>query len=623
MRFQRTAASRQATCVAQKDCRRLKCAFSARRQAGKPLAWLTKFGGLKMENGKKREWIKNAVIVFLIVMLILTLFSNTIMNYSLPEVAAQYCYSGQITNKVRGNGVVETDDPYKVEFKESRVIESVAVREGDYVEKDAVLYYLEAGESEELKEAIKNLEDKKAAYEQKIISEAISREVTSAVNSGSIGSLESNQAKIEAAKTKVKNAQTRVDALTKQQEQYSNSSTSNISENKALKDAQDALKSWEDQNAKDQANLTSIEAEYNLAKSNDADAQEKIDDATRAKNMALQHYNDVSDNDPDTDGDGVGDAEGDLKKAEEALADANYEKTKTEKKVADLKPSYDGAAANAANSAQQVANYTQAVKDAQQALDNKTYDISTQLADAKTALERANKEYEELIDKLSKEYALDDMKKEIADLQVEVEKLRSTSGGDTITAPVAGTILSMKYVAGETIEKGSEVAEIQKAGKGFRLTMNVTNDQAKYITIGDEAEVTNSWWYTDVHAKVSQIRPDKTNPSNGKIVVFELEGEDLTNGQNLTLTVGSRTANYENIVPSSAIQKDDKGKFIYRIEAKSTPLGNRYIAHRVDVEILAESENETAVSGDLSGWEYIITNASKPVEDGKQVRLKE
>ena len=576
-----------------------------------------------MENGKKREWIKNAVIVFLIVMLILTLFSNTIMNYSLPEVAAQYCYSGQITNKVRGNGVVETDDPYKVEFKESRVIESVAVREGDYVEKDAVLYYLEAGESEELKEAIKNLEDKKAAYEQKIISEAISREVTSAVNSGSIGSLESNQAKIEAAKTKVKNAQTRVDALTKQQEQYSNSSTSNISENKALKDAQDALKSWEDQNAKDQANLTSIEAEYNLAKSNDADAQEKIDDATRAKNMALQHYNDVSDNDPDTDGDGVGDAEGDLKKAEEALADANYEKTKTEKKVADLKPSYDGAAANAANSAQQVANYTQAVKDAQQALDNKTYDISTQLADAKTALERANKEYEELIDKLSKEYALDDMKKEIADLQVEVEKLRSTSGGDTITAPVAGTILSMKYVAGETIEKGSEVAEIQKAGKGFRLTMNVTNDQAKYITIGDEAEVTNSWWYTDVHAKVSQIRPDKTNPSNGKIVVFELEGEDLTNGQNLTLTVGSRTANYENIVPSSAIQKDDKGKFIYRIEAKSTPLGNRYIAHRVDVEILAESENETAVSGDLSGWEYIITNASKPVEDGKQVRLKE
>lgn len=40
------------------------------------------------ENTKKRrEWIKNAAIVFLVIMLILTFFSNTIMNYSLPEVA--------------------------------------------------------------------------------------------------------------------------------------------------------------------------------------------------------------------------------------------------------------------------------------------------------------------------------------------------------------------------------------------------------------------------------------------------------------------------------------------------------------------------------------------------------
>ncbi len=31
---------------------------------------------------RRRDWIKNATIVFLIIMLILTFFSNTIMNYS-------------------------------------------------------------------------------------------------------------------------------------------------------------------------------------------------------------------------------------------------------------------------------------------------------------------------------------------------------------------------------------------------------------------------------------------------------------------------------------------------------------------------------------------------------------
>ena len=33
---------------------------------------------------KRRDWIKNVAIIFLAVMLVLTFFSNTIMNYSLP-----------------------------------------------------------------------------------------------------------------------------------------------------------------------------------------------------------------------------------------------------------------------------------------------------------------------------------------------------------------------------------------------------------------------------------------------------------------------------------------------------------------------------------------------------------
>ena len=59
--------------------------------------------------GKKRDWIKNAAIVFLTAMLILTFFSNTIMNYSLPEVSAQYVTSGTIQAKVRGSGTITAE----------------------------------------------------------------------------------------------------------------------------------------------------------------------------------------------------------------------------------------------------------------------------------------------------------------------------------------------------------------------------------------------------------------------------------------------------------------------------------------------------------------------------------
>ncbi|MBP5732425.1 MAG: hypothetical protein J6W66_01155 [Lachnospiraceae bacterium] len=54
------------------------------------------------KRSKRREWVKSAAIVFLSVLLVLTFFSNTIMNHSLPEVATKFVQSGTITSKIRG-----------------------------------------------------------------------------------------------------------------------------------------------------------------------------------------------------------------------------------------------------------------------------------------------------------------------------------------------------------------------------------------------------------------------------------------------------------------------------------------------------------------------------------------
>ena len=94
------------------------------------------------ESRKKREWVKTAAIVFLSVMLVLTFFSNTIMNYSLPEAATQMVRSGTITSKIRGTGVVESGEVYNVEVTESRKVASVAVKEGQQVAEGDVILYL-------------------------------------------------------------------------------------------------------------------------------------------------------------------------------------------------------------------------------------------------------------------------------------------------------------------------------------------------------------------------------------------------------------------------------------------------------------------------------------------------
>ena len=84
-----------------------------------------------MENSvRKREWVKTAAIIFLAVLLVLTFFSKTIMNASLPEVAAQQAASGAINARIRGQGTVEASEVYNVTIKQTRKVASVLVKTG-------------------------------------------------------------------------------------------------------------------------------------------------------------------------------------------------------------------------------------------------------------------------------------------------------------------------------------------------------------------------------------------------------------------------------------------------------------------------------------------------------------
>ena len=117
-------------------------------------------------NARRKDIIKNITIIFLIIMLVLTFFSSTIMNRSLPEVAAQYAYSGQITTSVRANGVTEANENYQVILEEGRIIHTVHVRRGDKVNTGYLLFTLEEGESTELQEAQDALAKAELDYEK-------------------------------------------------------------------------------------------------------------------------------------------------------------------------------------------------------------------------------------------------------------------------------------------------------------------------------------------------------------------------------------------------------------------------------------------------------------------------
>ena len=253
-----------------------------------------------------------------------------------------------------------------------------------------------------------------------------------------------------------------------------------------------------------------------------------------------------------------------------------------------------------------------------------------QIANAEAALKTAQAVYDLLkeeqtvmLSDINAELDLAKASKDIAEKEEEIAKLKEKSMGAAIKAPVAGTIVSLTYVAGETTKPEETAAVIQVDGKGFTLTISVTNEQAKKVQVGDVAELQNSWYYDDAQVILSAIKADPDNPGQKKLLVFNVTGASIQNGQALSVSVGQRSSEYEFVVPNSAMREDNNGKFILIVESKSSPLGNRYIATRVDVEVLASDDNNTAISAPLYGYEYVITTSTKPVEAGKQVRLNE
>lgn len=651
---------------------------------------------------KRREWVKNAAIIFLTIMLLLTFFSNTIMNYSLPEVATQYVQTGTITAKVRGTGKVEASDPYNVIAKESRVITSVAVKQGDIVEKDQVIYYLEESESDELTKAEQELEDLELNYMKGLFGANVSPEVITKVANGNIDSFSQLQAKVtdmqnrlEAAKKRVEECQKNVDDLTLQSTKDTNNagvSTKNeeLTKDQATTDLTEAQNRFEKDKA---ATIASLNAQITELTSQISDLEKLLSNAEASagsgtnppttssssydgqrkkaieslkktvnvilKGLSKPELGDVGLTKIEDAYKGVYDAIKDNKDYQTLIADYNATHMlidNIEQNAKDVNNLYANnqtllskKKAELANLQKQLAEVQAitassdgGVQDAQNRLNQANRNIleiatansqtsvawQNRLADANAALKNAQAVYDLLKEEqtslaadINAELDLSKTNKDIQKKKEEIEKLKEKSMGSAVKAPVAGTITTVKYVAGETTQPEDVMAVIQPEGKGFTLSISVTNEQAKKVQIGDMAELQNSWYYDDARVMLSAIKPDPDNPGTNKLLVFDVSGSTIQADQSLSISVGQRSQEYELVVPNSAIREDNDGKFILTVESKSSPLGNRYIATRVGVEVLASDDNNSAISAPLYGWEYVITTSTKPVEAGKQVRL--
>ena len=573
----------------------------------------------------RKDKIKNITIIFLLVMLILTFFSNTIMNYSLVEVSTQQVTSGQITSKVRGSGSVEASESYSVTIEETRKIATVNVKKDAEVATGDLLFTLEDTDSDELDAAKKSLNEAQAAYESAVLTAGITVAERQSIEAGKGSSLTQKQNEIAAANQRVKDAQAAVDAaqasvdkIKAQIDAVSNSTTDTTAEEKAVLDA-------EKKNSEAQDSLTSAESAYTPVKSAYDTALSGLQSAQSTYDEAKTAYDNLpstaTEADKQTAKTSVAIAETKLKAAK-----ATYDARKDD--LNKVQGSYDSAksAATDSKNALSNANYNLSVKKLTGTNTAEANNLQAQLntataalTDANTALTSATNDQKKVTDKISGEVTIASAYQTMTDLQEEVAKLQAKSIGTEITSPISGTVTDIAVTAGTTVNANDVMMTIQPENKAYVLQFSVTENQAKKVRVGDTAEILNNWYGNDVSAVVSAIRKDPQNRTNS-IIICEMKG-DVSVGDSYTLSIGEQSSNYDTIVPTSAIREDSNGKFILIIESKSTPLGNRYYARRVDVDVITSDDTKSAVTGALEGYEYVITTTTKPIKENEQVRL--
>lgn len=537
-----------------------------------------------MENKTgNREWVKTAAIVFLSILLVLTFFSNTIMNRTLPEVSSVGVTSGTITAKVRGSGTVSAIGSNEVKATGTRTVAAVKVKAGQKVEEGDVLFVMGSAADEEVETARDTYDDlyysllfAKANYP--ISSSADAYLVACERYNAALS--DENDAWAEYICSITPERQAEIDAAMAQLEIDSG----------ILADLNEELDSYRN-------NLLSIldtaTAEYTIAcdawmaEPDNPDLKAAYDAADYKYNSALNDYNDsFLDSNPYVRKVSVQQS---IVTSDEAKLSALQDTPSA------YSTKYEAAVnariqAESAKASAEAAYYSSQASYGQSAA---TYNIGVEQA----------------------QHKLDKQEEKIASLTGEGEDAN-------VYAKVPGIVESVNFSAGDTVVKGDIMCTIEVPDQGYTVSISVTKDQANRLQIGDTADISNYYWGSSIIATVSSIRTDPKNPQSNKLVTFDIEG-DVTAGQELKIAIGQKSASYDCIVPNSAVMSDSNGKFVLTVQSKQSPLGNRYFAKRVDVEVLGSDDVNSAVNGNIGNGDFVVTTSSVHINSGDQVRLSD
>ena len=537
-------------------------------------------------------------------MLILTFFSNTIMNRSLAEVSTEAANAGKLVERISRTGVVESNQSYDVTVDSSKTIKKIHIKVGQEIKAGDVLFTVDTVSSKELESEEETLESAKLEYQKALLTlptdytaenqkiRILREELSSLI--AKRDAARANEGAASAARSEYNRNKAELERLTDEKTNYE--STVRMLDSDSLADADIELI----------GNLASLYSAY-------ISSEEEYTAAYGIYEKAVESGENAE----------IAKADADAKQVVRDSAKSAYDEAKRSVRsdlVVRLAEIKSASAEISSKIEEYTANYGSSSEDSYETLAASVIAKQNELESELNSLAQTQKK--DSIDDQKAALDLEAQKKALDKMQEKFDKKKKEAKSTEVTAKYGGVVSSINARLDESPIDGVPVATIDLVEDGFTIVLTgVELEKAKKLKKGISADVLNNY-RGDVEVTLKEIKNDTASGSKYRQLVFDVKG-DVVAGDSLNLSIPCGSGTYDAIIPKSAYRSDNNGGYVYIVNSKNSPLGNRYYVERVEVNLAAEDETSCAIEGAIGRGDYVITASSKPIEPGVQVRMKD
>lgn len=583
----------------------------------------------------RRSRVVKAMVAFVAVLALLTFFSNTLMNLTIPKVMGAYASRGNLSYSNSARGTITVENQTEVKGLEGRTVDQVKVTNYDTVQAgDTILTLKPIEESEDLqskRDRLKQLE-RDAEYDSRTDNTTDFTSYYDSINMAK-ATLSDAEDTLYAVQNK--------DAVEEENKQIINEeSVKEVSLEATVTEAAKTVEDIQKQIDAIDASIAPLQAQIDVytalgtpTPTPRPDAPETTEPAATEPETPVPEGATATPTPspspaPVYDEDGLDPTSPTYEMEKLMLKIRQYEDQKTA-----LQSQLESAQTRLDEASAELAECQGKIKDAQAEIDALKQLPSEAAAHnaVTTARNAVNTAQKALSDAqtaagITEDKARDtaeDREEEIAKLKKQIEELEKQAKVTEIKAPVGGYIYNIAVASGDALTAKTFVTYIiPETDRVCSVSFKFGSQAAQSIHVGMDLEITSGFIQG---CTVQSIKPDPDNPRANKIVKCMVAGNDAWPGEEITVNAGRGNDNYKCVVPSSAVSEDNNGHFIYVIVGSSTPLGDKYTVKRVDVSIEATDGAATAIKGEgLDKYDVmIVVRAEKPLEDGQRVRLED